>query len=165
MVANVVEPNRRVGSAGNRATGASRVRRGLSVAGLVVLLGVIQNPVSEWLATMRLTPQPELFTELSFAQPDEIVEMMQTTAAQRNAAFVVANHESAATTYRWVVTATEPSKPKRRVLTGRIRLDAGTKSVVRPNINWAALPGGTRIEIGLAQRKELISLTLAGGGQ
>ena len=165
MVANVFVPNLSVGSMGRDAAGSRRVRRGLVVVGLVVLLAIIQNPVSEWLASMRLTPQPESFTELSFVEPDRIVDLMQRVAAPRGAAFVVVNHEKVATSYRWHVDATEPAGAKRRLVSGVAKVGVGERIVVRPEIPWTTLDPGTRVQIGLAQRKESISFTLASGAR
>ncbi len=163
MIAHHSVPNLKVGSTGRGAAGSGRARRGLVVVGLVVLLGAIQNPVSEWLTSMRLTPQPEFFTELSFAEPARIVDLMQMVAADRRAPFVIANREDAATTYRWVVYATKPDLPKRRVASGTVRVESESRAVVDPAIPWTTLTPGTRIDVGLAHRQEAISFTLAGG--
>jgi hypothetical protein len=129
---------------------------------LVVTLGAIQQPLSGFLANARLTPQPEPFTELAFARPDQVVEMMQVHDAARSAAFVVTNREGTSLRYRWSVTATAPRGTAKTVRTGEINVGAGESAVVRPSLRWADIAPGTRIEITLADHDQKISFTMAG---
>jgi hypothetical protein len=134
-------------------TGRRRAALVVACAAVVVVVALLASPAGQRQLALSFTRQPTPFTELYFTADPPV---STTTPRHPTLSFTLANHETAATTYTWVVTVVPTADRGAGVSTrGTVTLPVGSTRVVETPVT---LPSGwRRVVVTLLDRPETLS--------
>lgn len=123
----------------------------------VVALGLQAGPGRELLREAGLSPPPKAFSELAFAAPHGLPELVLSTTVLPLPAFTIGNRTGHTRDYGWTVTLTRPAVPNAvatTVATGRAVVRNGGLATVAPTATLQC-PNGPIV----------VTVTLQGSGE